>query len=283
MSCGLLMSTWSFLHSLQYAIEQVLVHHSPLQLPLTYLIHSDHDHILFLWLHCEAACLGKDGLDHTGKTVPIAEGIDYYVMLMKQALEPPMILGRAMMLYFMTLSCPCEGARWEGRGWGFSCQGRLQWFWITMSCWDCWWLVKRLKSVLVWSSASLKYTQCTVGWGRVSAPVCSQSCAWANGPKWSKWSMGWKVRSRTVRLDLPWHGGVALKKVFVCLGCVPCKFPTNYGWESLALQGKELPQSLLTALRWDIFISYHRFLLIVLTAYWFSGTTSTVAYSQALR
>jgi len=28
---------------------------------------------------------------------------------------------------------------------------------------------------------------------------------------------------------------VILKKAFICSGCRPCKFPTNYGWESLAL------------------------------------------------
>jgi len=200
---------------------------------------------------------------------------------MKQALEPPNDLGEGYdVIFHDTQVVPVKGPDGRQRL-GFSCQGRCRWFWITMSCWDCWWLVRWLKSVLVWSSASLKYTQCTVGWGQGVCTCVQSVIAWANGPQMSKWSMGWKVRSKNSQVGPPLAWWIALKKVFVCLGCVPCKFPTNYGWRALLF--KQGTSTVTSHKHWGetFFISYHRFLLIVLTAYWFSGTTSTVATHSA--
>ena len=54
--------------------------------------------------------LEKMALDRTGKTVPIAEGIDYYVMLMKQALEPPNDLGEGYdVIFHDTQVVPVKG------------------------------------------------------------------------------------------------------------------------------------------------------------------------------
>jgi len=39
-------------------------------------------------------------LDRTGKTVPITEGIHYYVTLMRQALEPPNDVGEGLDVVF---------------------------------------------------------------------------------------------------------------------------------------------------------------------------------------
>ena len=44
--------------------------------------------------------LEKMALDRTGKTVPVAEGIHYYVTQMREALEPPNDLGEGFDVLF---------------------------------------------------------------------------------------------------------------------------------------------------------------------------------------
>jgi hypothetical protein len=46
------------------------------------------------------SALEKMALDRTGKTVPITEGIHYYVTLMRQALEPPNDVGEGFDVLF---------------------------------------------------------------------------------------------------------------------------------------------------------------------------------------
>ena len=49
-------------------------------------------------------------LDRTGKTVPVEEGIYYYVTLMRQALEPPNDLGEGFdVLFCDTQVVPVKG------------------------------------------------------------------------------------------------------------------------------------------------------------------------------
>ena len=56
------------------------------------------------------SALEKMALDRTGKTVPIAEGIDYYVTLMRQALEPPNDLREGFdVLFSNTPVVPVKG------------------------------------------------------------------------------------------------------------------------------------------------------------------------------